>query len=86
MSIKGKIHDEVAAATYLAFDQTRKRIHVSLVSDGIPDTRSSQNRHHGHNQISKQHWRRVGSHGGKARIGVITQGADIMANFHREGE
>ena len=30
--------DEVAAATYLAFDQTRERITIALVSDGIPNS------------------------------------------------
>ena len=34
----GKVADEVAAATYLAFDRTRRRINVILVTDGIPNS------------------------------------------------
>ena len=34
---EGKVQDEVAAATYLAFDRTRRRLHIALVSDGVTD-------------------------------------------------
>src|SRR5208283_5337046 len=38
----GKVADEVAAATYLAYDRTRRRIHVALVTDGISGEEAAQ--------------------------------------------
>jgi nickel-dependent lactate racemase len=78
---QGKIHDEVAAATYLAFDQTRKRIQVSLVSDGIPDSEARKIGITATTDFEYALNSAFALHGGNARIGVITQGADIMATF-----
>jgi lactate racemase len=80
---QGKIHDEVAAATYLAFDQTRKRIQVSLVSDGIPDSEARKIGITATTDFEYALNSAFALHGGNARIGVITQGADIMATFTR---
>jgi nickel-dependent lactate racemase len=78
---QGKIHDEVAAATYLAFDQTRKRITVTLVSDGIPDSEARKIGITSTTDFDSALQSALARHGRKARIGVITQGADIMATF-----
>jgi lactate racemase len=78
---QGKIHDEVAAATYLAFDQTRKRIKITLVSDGIPDSEARKIGIKATTDFDESLAAALARHGGKARIGVVTQGADIMANF-----
>jgi nickel-dependent lactate racemase len=78
---QGKIHDEVAAATYLAFDQTRKRITVALVSDGIPDSEARKIGITATTDFDSALKSALARHGSKARIGVITQGADIMATF-----
>jgi nickel-dependent lactate racemase len=78
---EGKIHDEVAAATYLAFDQTRKRITVTLVSDGIPDSEARKIGITSTTDFDSALQSALARHGRKARIGVITQGADIMATF-----
>ena len=78
---QGKIHDEVAAATYLAFDQTRKRITVALVSDGIPDSEARRIGITATTDFDSALKSALARHGSTARIGVITQGADIMATF-----
>jgi len=82
----GKVKDEVAAATYLAFDQTRKRITVALVSDGIPDSEARKIGITSTTDFKQALAAALARHGNQARIGVITQGADIMATFTLKGE
>jgi nickel-dependent lactate racemase len=78
---EGKVHDEVAAATYLAFDQTRRRLNIALVSDGIPDAEARKIGIRATNNFNEALAAALARHGNNARIGVVTQGADIMANF-----
>ncbi len=78
--------DEVAAATYLAFDQTRKRITVALVSDGIPNSEACKIGITATTEFNKALTTALARHGSDARIGVVTQGADIMAQFTKKGE
>jgi nickel-dependent lactate racemase len=82
----GKVVDEVAAATYLAFDQTRKRIHVSLVSDGVTSVEAAKIGITATKNFDEALAAALARHGNGARIGVITQGADIMAKFTTKGE
>jgi nickel-dependent lactate racemase len=82
----GKVNDEVAAATYLAFDQTRKRITVALVSDGISDSEARKIGITSTTDFNQALAAALARHGNQARIGVITQGADIMAIFTLKGE
>ncbi len=83
----GEVHDEVAAATYLAFDQTRKRLTIALVSDGIPDSEARRIGISATTNFNEALAEALIRHGSDARIGVITAGADIMANFTgKEGE
>ena len=82
----GKVKDEVAAATYLAFDQTRKRLNVALVSDGIPDSEARKIGITATTDFNEALAAALARHGKDARIGVITQGADIMATFTLKGE
>ncbi len=81
----GKVKDEVAAATYLAFDQTRKRLNVILVSDGIPDSEARKIGITATTNFDEALAAALARHGKDARIGVITQGADIMATFTMKG-
>jgi nickel-dependent lactate racemase len=81
---EGKVHDEVAAATYLAFDQTRRRLNITLVSDGIPDGEARKIGITATTDLSEALQAALARHGKNARIGVITAGADIMANFTRK--
>jgi hypothetical protein len=83
----GEVHDEVAAATYLAFDQTRRRLKITLVSDGIPDVEARKIGIRSTTSFNDALAAALARHGRDARIGVITAGADIMANFTgRESE
>jgi len=82
----GKVQDEVAAATYLAFDQTRKRLTVALVTDGIPDAEARKIGITATTNFNEALAAALARHGNKARIGVVTQGADIMAKFTKKGE
>lgn len=78
---EGKVHDEVAAATYLAFDQTRRRLSITLVSDGIPDAEARKIGITATTDFKEALTAALARHGKDARVGVITAGADIMANF-----
>jgi len=78
---QGKVHDEVAAATYLAFDQTRKRLTIALVSDGIPDSEARKIGISSTTNFDEALAAALARHGKNARIGVVTAGADVMAKF-----
>lgn len=77
----GKVKDEVAAATYLAFDRTRRRVTVSLVTDGIPPEEAAKIGVTASTNFEEALASALERHGPAARIGVVTQGADIMAVF-----
>jgi nickel-dependent lactate racemase len=81
---QGKVHDEVAAATYLAFDQTRKRLTIALVSDGIPDSEARKIGITSTTDFNEALTAALARHGKNARIGVVTAGADVMAKFTRK--
>jgi len=81
----GKVTDEVAAATYLAFDQTRRRLNVALVTDGISNSEATQIGITSTDDFNEALASAFARHGSDARIGVVTQGADIMANFTKKG-
>lgn len=81
MVAAGAIKDEAAAATYLAFERTRRRIHVTLVSDGIPDAEARRIGISATADFRSALAAALAEHGGQARIGVITNGAEIMAKW-----
>jgi len=78
---QGKIADEVAAATYLAFDQTRRRVNIILVSNGISCAEAAKIGIGATASFPEALEAALQQHGASARIGVVTQGADIMATF-----
>ncbi|MBI4877386.1 MAG: hypothetical protein HY822_22390, partial [Acidobacteria bacterium] len=78
---QGKVADEVAAATYMAFDRTRRRITVSLVSDGVSGSEAAKIGIAATPDFSLALSAALRRHGESARIGVVTQGADVMARF-----
>jgi nickel-dependent lactate racemase len=78
---EGKVADEVAAATYLAFDQTRRRINVILVSHGIPDSEARKIGISATKSFPEAMKAALARHGASARIGVVTAGADVMARM-----
>ncbi len=78
---RGEIADEVGAATYLAYDQTRKRINVILVTDGIPEGEAARIGARATPDFDRALTAALERHGRQARIGVVTHGADIMGRF-----
>jgi lactate racemase len=78
---RGEVADEVAAATYLAYDQTRRRVHVSLVTDGISCQEAAKIGASATTVFADALRSAFERHGDAARVGVVTAGADIMATF-----
>lgn len=78
---QGKIADGVAAATYLALVQTRQRLDVILVTDGITKADASRIGLTATPDLNEALTRAFIRHGQHARVGVITKGADIMGHF-----
>lgn len=79
-----EIADGVAAATYLALDQTRKRVNITLVTDGISNDQANQIGLTATSDFSAALTAALVRHGDQARIGVVTHGADIMGRFRPE--
>jgi len=78
---RGEIADGVAAATYLALDQTRKRVNIILVTHGITEDEAAQIGLTATMDFDKALAAALARHGDGARIGVVTHGADIMGCF-----
>jgi nickel-dependent lactate racemase len=78
---QGKVADEVAAATYLAFERTRRRVNIVLVSDGVSGTEAAKIGISATTSFPEALSAAFERHGQSARVGVVTQGADIMARF-----
>ncbi len=78
---EGEIADGVAAATYLALDQTRQRVEIILVTDGITNDEATRIGLTATPKFEEALARALARHGDQARIGVITKGADIMGRF-----
>jgi nickel-dependent lactate racemase len=74
---EGRVADEVAAATHIAFYQTRRRIRVVLVTEGITPADGARigltATPDGQAALAEA----LERHGPRARIGVVTHGADI---------
>lgn len=78
---EGEISDGVAAATYLALDQTRQRVEIILVTDGITNDEATRIGLTATPKFEEALARALARHGDQARIGVITKGADIMGHL-----
>lgn len=79
----GEVVDEVAAATYMAFDRTRRRVNVIVVSDGVSCVEAQKIGISATTNFPDALNAALHRHGDSARIGIVTQGADIMATFKR---
>ena len=77
MVFEGQVFDEVAAATHIAFYQTRKRIEVVLVTEGIPPEEGAKIGLTATPDFEAALAAALRKHGAQARIGVVTHGADI---------
>ena len=78
---RGEVSDEVAAATYIAFDCTRRRIHITLVTDHISEAEAAEIGIASTPNFSDALQQAFDRHGSSARVGVVTAGADVMAHF-----
>jgi len=78
---RGEIHDGVAAATYLALDQTRKRARVVLVSIGIIPEDAAQIGLEATTDHQAAIQAALARHGSDASIGVVTAGAEIFGQI-----
>jgi nickel-dependent lactate racemase len=78
---RGEITDGVAAATYLAYDQTRQRANIVLVSDGITDDDARKIGARATTGLQNALANALAQHGTHARVGVVTHGADIVGKF-----
>ena len=77
--------DGVAAATYLALDQTRKRVQITLVSEGISEDEAAQIGLGWAPGLDEALSAALARHGSQASVGVVTHGADIMGQI-KEGD
>jgi hypothetical protein len=77
----GRVSEGVAAATHVAFDRPRRGVKVVLVSDGISRAEAQKIGIAATHSFPEGLSTTVEVHGHSARIGVVTQGADIMAQF-----
>lgn len=80
----GKISDGVAAATYLALVQTRRRVNIIAVTEGFTNEQAAQIGLTATSSFQEALAMALERHGDRARIGVITKGADIMGRFRLE--
>jgi nickel-dependent lactate racemase len=80
---RGEIADGVAAATYLALDQSRRRIDVTMVSEGISASEAARIGLAATHDFDGALAAALTRHGEQARIGVVTHGADIMGRFEK---
>jgi nickel-dependent lactate racemase len=78
---KGDISDGVAAATYVALDRTRKRANIILVTDNIKDDEVTRIGLKATPDFEVAVDMALALHGKEARIGVVTNGADIIGRF-----
>lgn len=77
----GKVADEVAAATYVAFERTRRRIEIILVSDGIDCAEARKIGITATSCFAHALDDSLLRHGSAARIGIVTQGGDIYGRI-----
>ena len=77
----GKISDGVAAATYLALVQTRRRLNIILVTEGFTNEQATRIGLTATSSLEQTITWALDHHGDQARIGVVTKGADIMGHF-----
>lgn len=78
---QGKITDGVAAATYLALFQTRRRVEIVIVTDGFTNREAARLGLSVTSSLEDALAKAFQRQGPQARVGVVTKGADVMAQF-----
>ncbi len=72
------IANPIAAATYMAFDRVRRRIHIHLVTDGITSEEAHRVGMSATKDFDEAFAQALGRHGKKAKVGVIKHGEGIL--------
>jgi nickel-dependent lactate racemase len=80
-ALRGEVADGVGAATYVALDQTRCRVHVILVSIGIGHEEAARIGLEATDDVTEALNAALARHGSEATIGVVTRGGDVMPVF-----
>jgi lactate racemase len=78
---QGKLTDGVAVATYLALYQTRRRVEIVVVTDGFTNKEAAKIGLSATRSLDEALAKAFKRHGPRARVGVVTKGADVMAQF-----
>ncbi|MBN2031040.1 nickel-dependent lactate racemase [bacterium] len=73
-----RIADPVAAATYMAFDRVRRRIHIHLVTDGITAKEAGRVGMSATTDFDEAFAQALNRHGKNAKVGVIKHGEGIL--------
>jgi len=81
---RGEIAYGVAAAAHLALDRTRKRVKITLVTDGIATDKAARIGLAVTPDFDAALAAALARHGEEARIGVVTHGADIVGSYRRK--
>lgn len=76
--------DGVAASVYLSLDQTRKRVNIVLVTDGISAEEAAQIGLSSTPDFDAALAAALARHGEKVQIGVVTHGAQTVASFKEQ--
>jgi nickel-dependent lactate racemase len=77
----GRISNGVAAATYLALVQTRRRVNIIAVTEGFTNEQANDIGLKATSSFEEALRWALAKHGEHARIGVVTKGADIMGRL-----
>ncbi|NLE45639.1 MAG: nickel-dependent lactate racemase [Chloroflexi bacterium] len=81
LALRDELSDGVGAATYVALDQTRRRVHVVLVSIGISAAEADRIGLQAATSFEDALDQALARHGEQATIGVVTRGGDIVARM-----
>ncbi|MHC4681080.1 MAG: hypothetical protein ACYTEK_20565, partial [Planctomycetota bacterium] len=80
----GKISNGVAAATYLALVQTRRRVNIIAVTEGFTNEQANRIGLKATSSFEEALGWALARHGDQAHIGVVTKGADIMGHLRSQ--
>ncbi|MHC4510104.1 MAG: nickel-dependent lactate racemase family protein, partial [Planctomycetota bacterium] len=80
----GKISNGVAAATYLALVQTRRRADIIAVTEGFTNRQANRIGLQSTSSFEEALEWALARHGDQAHIGVVTKGADIMGHLRSQ--
>lgn len=78
-----RIANPVAAATYMAFDRVRRRIHIHLVTDGITAEEACQVGMSATPDLNQAFTQALDRHGKNTKVGIIKHGEGILKRIEQ---